>query len=123
MLNDRRWLRNRSGAIDPSRSYARRTRPSVSPASAVVQAQLLFGVYEARRRSGRPSLVYCGDHAAAKDIAAGLIRDSGFEPVDAGPLRVARHIEPFALLIGELAYGGADGPELAYGFERFGQRD
>lgn len=53
----------------------------------------------------------------------GAPRDSGFGPVDAGPLRIARYIEPFALLIGELAYGGAGGPELAYRFERFGQRD
>ena len=88
-----------------------------------VPSEVLFGVYEGRRRVGRPSLVYCGDHAAGKDIAAELIRDSGFEPVDAGPLRIARYIEPFALLIGELAYGGAGGPELAYRFERFGQRD
>ena len=35
------------------------------------------------------------------------------------PRTVCREpIEPFALLIGELAYGGAGGPELAYRFER-----
>lgn len=43
----------------------------------------------------------------------------GFEPVDAGPLRIARYTEPFALLMGQLAYEGKDGPELAYRFERF----
>ncbi len=32
----------------------------------------------------------------------------------------ARYVEPFALLIGELAYGDAGGPELAYRFERIG---
>jgi predicted dinucleotide-binding enzyme len=26
----------------------------------------------------------------------------GFDPVDCGPLRIARYTEPFALLIGEL---------------------
>lgn len=88
-----------------------------------VPSEVLFGVYEARRRSRRPSLVHCGDRAAGKRIAAELIRDAGFEPVDAGPLRIARYIEPFALLVAELAYGGAGGPELAYRFERFGQRD
>ena len=87
-----------------------------------VPSEVLFGVYEARGRGSRPSLVYCGDHAASKDTAAELIRDTGFEPVDAGPLRIARYTEPFALLIGELAYGGAGGPELAYRFERFGHR-
>jgi predicted dinucleotide-binding enzyme len=83
-----------------------------------VPSEVLFGVYEARRRSGRPSLVYCGDHAASKDVAAKLIRDTGFDQVDAGPLRIARYIEPFALLIGQLAYEGEGGPELAYRFER-----
>jgi predicted dinucleotide-binding enzyme len=52
-------------------------------------------------------------------VAAALIRDVGFDPVDAGPLRVARHTEPFALLVAQLAYEGDGGPELAYRFERF----
>lgn len=86
-------------------------------------SEVLFGVYEARRRRSRPNLVYCGDHAAGKRVAAQIIRDVGFEPVDAGPLRIARYIEPFGLLIGQLAYGRAGGPELAYRFERLGQRD
>jgi predicted dinucleotide-binding enzyme len=43
----------------------------------------------------------------------------GFEPMDAGPLRIARYIEPFALLVAQLAYEGSGGPELAYRFERF----
>jgi 8-hydroxy-5-deazaflavin:NADPH oxidoreductase len=63
--------------------------------------------------------VYCGDDRIAKELAAGLISDVGFDPMDAGPLQIARYIEPFALLIGQLAYEGEDGPELAYSFERF----
>ena len=82
-------------------------------------SEVLFGVYEARRKAHRPSLVYCGDDARSKEIAAGLIRDVGFAPVDAGPLRIARYTEPFGLLMGQLAYEGADGPELAYRLERF----
>ena len=84
-----------------------------------VPSEVLFGVYEARRKTTRPSLVYCGDDESAKDVAAGLIRDAGFDPVDAGPLRIARYTEPFALLVGQLAYEGEGGPELAYRFERF----
>ena len=83
-----------------------------------VPSEVLFGVYEARERTPRPSLVYCGDGARGKKVAASLIRDVGFEPVDAGPLRIARYTEPFALLMGELAYGGRGGPALAYRFER-----
>jgi predicted dinucleotide-binding enzyme len=86
-----------------------------------VPSEVLFGVFDARRRkSGRPSLVYCGDNAEAKESAAGLIRDVGFDPVDAGPLRISRYLEPFALLVAQLAYEGTGGPELAYRFERYG---
>lgn len=85
-----------------------------------VPSEVLFSVFEARRRVRKPSLIYCGDEARSKKIAAELIRDVGFDPVDAGPLRVARYSEPFALLIAELAYEQKGGPKLAYRFERFG---
>ena len=86
-----------------------------------VPSEVLFGVYGARRRAGRPSLVYCGDDRKGKAVAAELIGDVGFDPVDAGPLRMARYTEPFALLVAQLAYEGKGGPELAYWFERFGK--
>ncbi len=87
-----------------------------------VPSEVLFGVYEAKRKTRRPSLVYCGDDESSKGVAAGLIRDVGFDPVDAGPLRIARYTEPFALLVAQLAYEGTGGPELAYRFERFGEQ-
>lgn len=96
-------------------------RAKVVSAFNTVPSEVLFGVYEARRKATRPSLVYCGDDGSAKSVTAGLIRDVGFDPVDCGPLRIARYTEPFALLVGELAYGGNGGPELAYRFERFGK--
>ncbi len=86
-----------------------------------VPSEVLFGVYEARRKASHPSLVYCGDDKKGKTVAAELIRDAGFDPVDAGPLRIARYTEPFALLVAQLAYEGKGGPELAYRFERFGK--
>jgi 8-hydroxy-5-deazaflavin:NADPH oxidoreductase len=84
-----------------------------------VPSEVLFGVYEAKRKATRPSLVYCGDDSSSKRVAAELIRDVGFDPKDAGPLRIARYTEPFALLVGGLAYEGTGGPELAYRFELF----
>ncbi len=86
-----------------------------------VPSEVLFGVYEARRKTTRPSLVYCGDNQSAKDITATLIHDVGFDAVDAGPLQIALYTEPFALLVAQLAYEGEGGPELAYRFERFGK--
>ncbi len=82
-----------------------------------VPSEVLFDVFERRRRRTRPSLVYCGDKPRAKGVAATLIADAGFEPLDAGPLRIARYTEPFALLVAQLAYEGDRGPEMAYRFE------
>ncbi len=89
----------------------------VVSAFGTVPSEVLFGVFEARRRkANRPSLVYCGDHQDARETAAALIRDVGFDPVDAGPLRIARYVEPFALLVAQLVYESEGGPELAYRF-------
>ncbi len=99
---------------------SRRLRGSrVAGAFNTVPSEVLFGVFKARKRATRPSMVYYGDDRGAKKVAAGLARDVGFEPVDAGPLLAARYAEPFALLVARLAYEGKGGPELAYRFERF----
>ncbi len=95
----------------------------VVSAFGTVPSEVLLDVFAARRKATRPSLVYCGDDASGKKIAAQLIRDVGFDPIDAGPLRIARYTEPFTLLIAQLAYEGDEGPELAYRFERFGKKD
>jgi 8-hydroxy-5-deazaflavin:NADPH oxidoreductase len=89
----------------------------VVSAFGTVPSEVLFDVFAARRRATKPSLVYCGDDKKAKAVAVELIRDVGFEPVDAGPLRIARYTEPFTLLVAQLAYEGDRGPEMAYRFE------
>jgi 8-hydroxy-5-deazaflavin:NADPH oxidoreductase len=50
------------------------------------------------------SVFYCGDDTEAKNIVAGLLRETGVEPVDAGPLRNARFVEPAMMLLVQLAY-------------------
>jgi predicted dinucleotide-binding enzyme len=92
-------------------------RAKVVAAFGTVPSEVLFDVFETRRRKTRASLLYCGDDVAAKSVTARLIHDVGFEPVDAGPLRMARFSEPFTLLIAQLAYEGDRGPKLAYRFE------
>jgi predicted dinucleotide-binding enzyme len=97
----------------------KRPKARVVSAFGTVPSEVLFGVYERRRRKQRPSLLHCGDDKRGRSVAVRLIRDVGFEPVDAGPLRMARNLEPFTLLIAQLAYEGKGGPALAYRFERF----
>ena len=94
-------------------------RAKIVSAFGTVPSEVLRGVFAARRRASRPSLLYCGDDDSAKAVAATLIHDVGFEPVDAGPLRIARYLEPFSLLMAQLAYEGDGGPEVAYRFDRF----
>ena len=99
-------------------------RADVVSAFSTVPSEVLFDVFRSkRRRRRRPSLLYCGNDKKAKKVAARLIRDVGFQPVDAGPLRIARYLEPFTLAIAQLAYEGDDGPEIAYRIERYGKTD
>jgi predicted dinucleotide-binding enzyme len=106
--------RTSSGAEE----LARMVRQShVVAAFGTIPSEVLFGVFGSKGQGERPNLVYYGDHQGAKDVAVRLISDVGFEPVDAGPLRIARYAEPFTLLVGQLAYEGERGPELAYRFE------
>jgi predicted dinucleotide-binding enzyme len=97
-------------------------RAHVVSAFSTVPSEVLFSVFDKRRRATRPSLVYCGDNRTAKQIAAKLIRDAGFDPIDAGPLETARYMEPFTMLVAQLAYEGKSGPQVAYRFERFASR-
>jgi len=95
------------------------------PAAAVVAtfqttpSEVIVPVFEHRHQAERPSLLYCGNDPAANAVAVQLITDAGFAPEDAGPLRIARYIEPFAMLTAQLAYGRRTGPELTYRFERY----
>jgi hypothetical protein len=94
----------------------------VVSAFGTLPSEVLFAVFEAGDPARRPGVLYCGDEAEAKAVAATLIRDVGFDPVDAGPLRMARYTEPFALVVARLAYEGERGPALAYRFEWFEER-
>jgi predicted dinucleotide-binding enzyme len=62
---------------------------------------------------GPATAFYCGDDAAAKSSARDLAASIGFDPLDAGPLRQARVLEPLALLWISLAFGG-QGREIAF---------
>lgn len=71
-------------------------------------------VIAAGKQNSPRSMFYVGDDAEAKRTAEGLIRDAGFEPVDAGSLQDARLLEPFGLLMGQLGF--AYDPLVAYHF-------
>jgi predicted dinucleotide-binding enzyme len=63
---------------------------------------------EAHRDGDRVGIPLAGDDRGAMDIAAGLVRDAGFDPVLVGPLARGREFEP-----GTRPYNtGMSGPEL-----------
>lgn len=62
----------------------------------------------------RATMLYCGDDAGAKEVAAQLAADLGFEPVDAGPLSAAYLLEHAAMLWIHLAYGAGLGRNIAF---------
>jgi predicted dinucleotide-binding enzyme len=62
----------------------------------------------------RAVLFYCGDDGEAKAVAGGLAGELGFDARDAGPLRQARVLEPFALLWISLAMVHGYGREIGF---------
>ncbi|MCF3946358.1 NAD(P)-binding domain-containing protein [Acidiphilium sp. AL] len=65
-----------------------------------------------------PAMFVAGDDADRKPSVMTLARDLGFEPIDAGPLRIARLLEPLAMLwVDQALYRGA-GPNFAFAVMR-----
>lgn len=54
-------------------------------AFSTVPSEVCFDVFAKRERADRPSMICYGDDAEAKRVAATLVSDVGFNPVDAGP--------------------------------------
>lgn len=56
----------------------------------------------------------CGDDEEAKQLVSGLVRELGLNPVDCGPLYMARDLEPLAALWVYLAYSAGYGPHFMF---------
>jgi predicted dinucleotide-binding enzyme len=67
---------------------------------------------------GRPGVFVCGDDAGARNVVITLIEDIGAEPVDAGPLALARYVEPANMLLVALAYGSGFGSRIGLSLRR-----
>ena len=97
-------------------------RPELAGARVVsafttVPSELIAALAAGRRTpGGPPAVAYCGDDPGAKRAAEPLLRDAGFAPVDVGPLRAARELELFGLLVARLAYAEGADPALGYQF-------
>jgi len=69
---------------------------------------------DSKYAAGKLMMPVAGDDAAAKKIVMALAADLGFEPVDAGPLAMSRHLEPMAMTWIKLAYAQGMGREFGF---------
>lgn len=60
------------------------------------------------------SAYYCSDHDGAKRIVAQLATEMGFDPVDIGPIKHARYLEPLALLWIQMAFHMGQGADFTF---------
>lgn len=60
------------------------------------------------------TMLYAGDDGEAKATAAGLAKDLGFDPVDAGPLVQARYLEALAWLWISMAMKFGHGRDIVF---------
>jgi 8-hydroxy-5-deazaflavin:NADPH oxidoreductase len=61
----------------------------------------------------RPSVLFCGDDRAAKNVTATLIADCGYDAIDVGSLQVARTLETFATVWVQMAAVSQTFPNVA----------
>jgi len=87
------------------------------PQSRVVKAfQTVFAQHMDTGKLGdqRLSTFVAADDVSAKTQVMDLARDIGFDVIDAGPLKNARLLEPFALLNIQLGYGLKMGTQIGF---------
>jgi predicted dinucleotide-binding enzyme len=73
---------------------------------------------DAKFPDGFPTMFVAGDDAERKPMVLHLMTELGFEAVDAGPLKVARLLEPYAMLWIHLAYNQGMGRDFAFSLLR-----
>ncbi|WP_269745715.1 NADPH-dependent F420 reductase [Mycobacterium celatum] len=91
-----------------------------APGARVCKAMNQIGapMMDSPQLPGTPVMFVCGDDDQAKSVTAGLVTELGFETVDVGELRLARLLEPYALLWIHLALRRGFGTNFGFGLLR-----
>lgn len=101
-----------AGSDSGAEQIARHLRQSrVVKAFNTVGAEVMA---DPRYPDGPAMLPVAGDDPGAKATTIALARDLGFDPIDAGPLAMARYTEPFAMLWIKLALAQGLGRRFAF---------
>ena len=92
--------------INCTTSTAEQTQKKIPEAYVVKAFNTVFAPNQSTARIGSEQLTafIAGDNSEAKQTVAQLTKDIGFDPIDCGPLTVARNLESMANLLINLAY-------------------
>jgi len=90
---------------------------SWAPAASVFKTLNQIGADNMDKASNfpvRPVMFIAGDDEAKKPVVVALVAKLGFEPLDAGPLRIARLLEPYGMLWIDQALNRGRGQSFAF---------
>ncbi len=95
----------------------------LAPGAKVVKAfnTVFARIYQSQKpklEGATVSVFLAGDDKDAKSKVTDLVKKMGLDPVDAGPLRAARDIEPLAMLNINLGYGMKLGTSIGFSLLR-----
>ncbi len=107
-------------AVGCTTSAAEELQKMVPEARVVKAFNTVFAKNQATGRVGNEQLTafLAGDDIRAKELVMQLARDLGFDPVDAGPLKNARYLEPMAVLLIGLGYRLGMGTNIGFRLAR-----
>ena len=102
-----------------SKQSGSETVQQLAPGSKVVKAFSIYGFENFENNAYpvfnvKPAMMFCGNDAAAKAVAAGLIAELGWEPLDVGGLEQALHLEHMTLLWVRMVRMGGRSPHLVW---------
>ncbi len=103
-------------AIGFSTSGAEELQKMLHKAHVFKAFNTVFAANQSTGRVGKEQLTFfvAGDDAKAKQTVMQLGRDIGFDPIDVGPLKASRYLEPMGMLIIDMAFGLGMGTNIGY---------
>ena len=103
-------------AIGCSTSAAEELQKRLPKTHVVKAFNTVFAANQSTGKLGAEQLTLfvAGDDLKAKQTIMQLGKDIGFDPVDAGPLKSARYLEPMAILMINLGYALGMGTKIGY---------
>jgi len=103
-------------AINCSTSTAEESQKKLPKAHVVKAFNTVFAPNQSTAKVGNEQLTafIAGDDLNAKHVVEQLTRDIGFDPVDCGPLKVARYLEAMGNILINLAYTYGMGNKIGY---------